>query len=120
MSQGQFGHFMCHLTVLEAGDDGKVRLENETSSEAKCVRNFISGPSKKCNFKLEPNKKFSHYYWRNSRSLASIEEGDKNSMQVRVSVKLSNQCNETFVAALGYIIGRSICFGFRPKCQFVS
>ena len=35
MSQGQFGHFMCHLTVLEAGDDGKARLENETSSEAK-------------------------------------------------------------------------------------
>ena len=35
MSQGQFGHFMCHLTVSEAGDDGKVILENETSSEAK-------------------------------------------------------------------------------------
>ena len=59
MSQGQFGHFMCHLTVLEAEDDGKVRLENETSSEAKWVRNFISGPSKKDNFKLRPNKKFS-------------------------------------------------------------
>ena len=35
MSQGQFGLFMCHLTVLEAGDDGKARLENETSSETK-------------------------------------------------------------------------------------
>ena len=35
MSQGQFGLFMCHLTVLEAGDDGKARLKNETSSEAK-------------------------------------------------------------------------------------
>ena len=35
MSQGQFDHFMCHLTVLEAGYDGKARLENETSSEAK-------------------------------------------------------------------------------------
>jgi len=35
MSQGQFGLFMCHLTVLEAGDDGKARLENETSSEIK-------------------------------------------------------------------------------------
>ena len=34
MSQGQFGLFMCHLTVLEAGDDGKARLKNETSSEA--------------------------------------------------------------------------------------
>ena len=44
MSQGQFGYFMCHLTVLEAGDDGKVRLENETSSEAKWLRNFVSGP----------------------------------------------------------------------------
>ena len=35
MSQGQFEHFMCHLTVLEAGDDSKAKLENETSSEAK-------------------------------------------------------------------------------------
>ena len=35
MSQGQFGYFVCHLTVLEAGDDGKARLESETSSEAK-------------------------------------------------------------------------------------
>jgi hypothetical protein len=50
---------MCHLTVLEAGDDGKVRLENETSSEAKWVRNFVSGPTKKGNFKSGPNKKFS-------------------------------------------------------------
>ena len=59
MSQGQFGHFMCHLTVLEAGDDGKVKLENETSSEAKWVTNFISGLRKKDNFKLGSNKKFS-------------------------------------------------------------
>ena len=59
MSQGQFSHFMCHLTVLEAGDDGKARLESETSSEAKQVRNFISGPRKKDNFKPGPNKKFS-------------------------------------------------------------
>ena len=59
MSQGQFGHFMCHLTVLEARDDGKVRLENETSSDAKWVTNFVSGPRKKGNFKLRPNKKFS-------------------------------------------------------------
>ena len=35
MSQGQFDHFMCHLTVLEAGYDGKARLDNETSSKAK-------------------------------------------------------------------------------------
>ena len=35
ISQGQFGHFMCYLTVLEAGDDGKARLENKNSSEAK-------------------------------------------------------------------------------------
>ena len=59
MSQGQFGHFTCHLTALEVGDDGKVRLENETSSEAKWVRNFVSGSRKKCNFKLGPNKKIS-------------------------------------------------------------
>jgi hypothetical protein len=39
---------------------GKVRLENETSSEAKWVRNFVSGSRKKGNFKLGPNKKFSH------------------------------------------------------------
>ena len=51
MSQGQFGYFVCHLTVLEAGDDGNVILENETSSEAKWVTNFISGPRKKYNFK---------------------------------------------------------------------
>ena len=57
MSQGQFGHFMCHLTVLEAGDDGKVGLENETSSEVKWVRNFVSGPKKKDNFKPGSNKK---------------------------------------------------------------
>ena len=57
ISQGQFGHFMCHLTVLEAGDDGKARLENETSSEAKWVTNFVSGPRKKDNFKPGPNKK---------------------------------------------------------------
>ena len=62
MSQGQFGHFMYHLTVLEAGDDGKVILENETSSEAKWVRNFVSGPRKKDNFKPGPNKKFSLKY----------------------------------------------------------
>ena len=59
MSQGQFGHFMCNLTVLEAGDDGKVILENETSSEAKWVTKFVSGPRKKDNFKPGPNKKFS-------------------------------------------------------------
>jgi hypothetical protein len=47
------------LTILEAGDDGKVRLENETSSEAKWVKNFVSGPTKKGNFKPGPNKKFS-------------------------------------------------------------
>ena len=35
MSQGQFGLFMWHLTVLDARDDGKARLESETSSEAK-------------------------------------------------------------------------------------
>ena len=35
MFQGQFGHFMCHLTVLEAGYNGKAILKNETSSEAK-------------------------------------------------------------------------------------
>ena len=35
MSQGQFGHFMCHLTVLEAGYDGKARLESEILSEVK-------------------------------------------------------------------------------------
>ena len=35
MSQGQFGLFMRHLMVLEAGDNGKARLESETSSEAK-------------------------------------------------------------------------------------
>jgi len=47
---------MCHLTVLEAGDDGKARLENETSSEAKYVRNFVSGPKKKDNSEPGPNK----------------------------------------------------------------
>ena len=47
MSQSQFGHFMCHLTVLEARDDCKVRLENETSSEAKWVRNFVLGQKRK-------------------------------------------------------------------------
>ena len=56
-SQGQFDLFMCHLTVLEAGDDGKAGLESETSSEAKYVRNFVSGPRKKDNFKPGPNKK---------------------------------------------------------------
>jgi hypothetical protein len=35
MSQGQFGHFMYHLPVLDAGNDGKTRLENKTSGEAK-------------------------------------------------------------------------------------
>ena len=35
LSQGQFGLFMGHLTVLEVGDDGKARLESETLSEAK-------------------------------------------------------------------------------------
>ena len=60
MSQGQFGHFTCHLTALEVGDDGKVRLENETSSDAKWVTNFVLGLRKKGNFKLGPNKKFSH------------------------------------------------------------
>ena len=59
MSQGQFSHFIWHLTVLEAGDDGKAGLESETSSEAKYVRNFVSGPRKKDDFKLWPNKKFS-------------------------------------------------------------
>ena len=59
MSQGQFGHFMCHLTVSGARDDGKVILENETSSEAKWVTNFVSGPRKKDNFKPGSNKKFS-------------------------------------------------------------
>ena len=67
MSQGQFGHFMCHLTVLEAGDDGKARLENETSSEAKYVRNFVSGPRKKDNFKPEPNKKFSLIFFSHNK-----------------------------------------------------
>jgi len=46
--------------MLEAGDDGKVILENETSSEAKWVRNFVSGPRKKDNFKPGLNKKLSH------------------------------------------------------------
>ena len=53
---------MCHLTVLEAEYDGKVRLENETSSEAKQVKNFVSGPRKKDNFKPGPNKKLPHAY----------------------------------------------------------
>jgi len=35
MSHGHFDLFMCHLTVLEAGDDGKAKLKSETSSEAK-------------------------------------------------------------------------------------
>jgi len=94
MSQGQFGHFMCHLTVLEVGDDGKARLESETSSEAKLVRNFVSGSRKKDNFKPGSNKKLPQSSTNTDEaSSTNAEETEKLHGIKSTSLYNSNQLN---------------------------